>query len=101
MNIIPYIATPQIEEVLKYIKKIPCSMQVEEVILNEVAKGNKLKDIGDAGSWPNETVVIIRFKEDAKDEYPNMGVMKFKNGNECRRLCFVDNSGAVEFRFGN
>ena len=101
MNIIPYMNNPQLADVLKYVRRFPCSIKAENIILNEISKGNTIINVGDAGCMPDETVVVIKFAEAAKEDYPEMKVVELRDGSSYKRLCFSDNSGAVEFRFAD
>lgn len=87
---------PTLDYIYEIKKEIPAYERVIKIIEKEIECNNKISDIGDAATMPDETYIIIRFKYDANDEYEGLKYI----GTSCKSVTFCDNYGATSIWFG-
>jgi len=100
MNAVPMIENPTLEEIREYQGKIPCFELLEEVMSAEIAKGNRVVHIGDAGCHPSETAVILDFVEGPMCEYEGIKSYMYQERELYKYFVVGDNKGCLEFDFG-
>lgn len=100
MNAVPYIHFPTLEELEKYRDTIPGYDDIICIIRAEMAKGNVVVSIGDAGCMPQETLVIVDFAYEPKCEYENIKVCKIMKENPFKYLSVRAKKGDTRLDFG-
>lgn len=98
MKKIPMIKDPTITDIYTYKDIFPCFDRVKKIIEDELAGGNSIALIGDAGCMPDETYIMIDFALMPKCDYPELRTEKW-HGDEYKYFSVFDNKGAVCFNF--
>lgn len=100
MKKVPCMKKPNINDIFVYREMIPCFDKAEKIITEEVANGNTILHIGDAGFMPDETYIVVDFASAPKVDYPGIKTGKLTDGSEYKHFVLSDNKGAVAFDFG-
>lgn len=99
MNAVPHMDFPSLEDLEKYKDTIPGYDEMISIIRAETAKGNRVVHIGDAAGMPQETIVVVDFAYEPKNDYDKIKVCRLKNGREYKYLIFSDRKGGLEIEF--
>ncbi len=100
MRAVQSIDFPLLEDLEKYKYTIPGYDEMISIIQAETAKGNIVIHIGDAGCMPQETIVVVDFAYEPKNDYDQIKTHSLSNNREYKYLISGDRKGSLELVFG-